>query len=60
MFLKAYQKLTFLSFFVFRSLALHQVRNIQSFLAPVCTGPLQPADWMFLPIVELHNQAISV
>ena len=43
-----------------RSMALCQVRNIQSFIVPSCAGPLQPADWVFLPIVDLYNLAISV
>ncbi|KAJ7323457.1 RNA polymerase II associated protein 1 [Desmophyllum pertusum] len=43
-----------------RSLSLRQVRNVQSFLIPSCAGPLQPADWMLLPIVDLYNQAISI
>jgi len=43
-----------------RSLSLYQVSNIQSFLVPSVAGPLLPADWMFLPVVDLHNQAISV
>ncbi|XP_068681600.1 RNA polymerase II-associated protein 1-like isoform X1 [Montipora foliosa] len=43
-----------------RSLTLHHVRRVQSFLLPPCTEPLQPADWMFLPVVDLHNQAVSV
>lgn len=50
-------------FFLFphsRSLALHNVHRVQSFLLRPCTGPLQPADWMFLPIVDLHNQAVSM
>ncbi|XP_015763602.1 PREDICTED: RNA polymerase II-associated protein 1-like [Acropora digitifera] len=43
-----------------RSLALHNIHRVQSFLLRPCTGPLQPADWMFLPIVDLHNQAVSI
>lgn len=43
-----------------RSLALHDVHRVQSFLLRPCMGPLQPADWMFLPIVDLHNQAVSI
>ena len=41
-------------------MALCQVRNIQSFIVPLRAGPLQPADWVFLPIVDLYNLAISV
>ncbi|XP_031566687.1 RNA polymerase II-associated protein 1-like [Actinia tenebrosa] len=42
-----------------RSLALHQPHDIPSLLLPPSRESLLPADWMFEPIVDLHNQTLS-
>eukprot|EP00058_Branchiostoma_floridae_P011739 XP_002597227.1 hypothetical protein BRAFLDRAFT_118128 [Branchiostoma floridae] len=43
-----------------RNRALGRPHQIQSLLLPVCTGPLLPADWVFLPLVQLHSMANSL
>ncbi|XP_028409671.1 RNA polymerase II-associated protein 1-like [Dendronephthya gigantea] len=42
-----------------RAHSLHQPQNITSFLLPLVDGTMLPADWMFLPLVDLHNTAVK-
>ncbi|KAK3745680.1 hypothetical protein QZH41_019009, partial [Actinostola sp. cb2023] len=42
-----------------RGRSLHQPYDIQSLLLPSSSGPFLPADWMFVPVVDLHNQTLS-
>ncbi|XP_078594205.1 RNA polymerase II-associated protein 1-like isoform X3 [Branchiostoma floridae x Branchiostoma japonicum] len=43
-----------------RNRALRRPHQIQSLLLRVCTGPLLPTDWVFLPLVQLHSMANSL
>ncbi|XP_066280057.1 RNA polymerase II-associated protein 1-like [Branchiostoma lanceolatum] len=43
-----------------RSRAMQRPHQIQSLLLPVCSGPLLPTDWVFLPLVQLHSLANSL
>ncbi|XP_078673890.1 RNA polymerase II-associated protein 1-like isoform X2 [Branchiostoma floridae x Branchiostoma belcheri] len=43
-----------------RNRALHRPHQIQSLLLPVCSAPLLPTDWVFLPLVQLHSLANSL